>query len=156
MLENRKVIIDDELLIADSGSGPAAASAACTVDAVAKVIDTGGGFTEGRLVVDISAINTGGTTASCSLVNLVLQGSATSTFTTYVRLALLGIGDVMKAESRVSGGNTAATISATRYIVPFCNDFGGTVYRWLRLYTSKNGTIDTTKGATFKAWLTKK
>jgi hypothetical protein len=158
MLDNRKVIIDDKLLIANTGSAVQAAAGAATVDGVAKVIDTGGGYTDGRLVIDIATITMGGITASCAVITLALEGSTTSTFTTFVRLAGLRISGVKSAtDARISGDFcNYATPSIGRYIIPFHNDFHGTIFRWLRIYSIYDGSCGHNDGLKFKAWLTKK
>lgn len=158
MLDNRKVIIDEELLIADTGSAITSAAGAATVDGVAKVIDTGGGYTEGKLVIDVATLTMAGIAASHAVIGICLEGSSTSTFTTYVRLASLRLsGTTGLADDRVSGdAGTYATPSIGRYIIPFINDFHGTVFRWLRIYHVYDGTVAATRGVKYKAWLSKK
>ena len=39
-----------------------------------------------------------------------------------------------------------------RYELPFCNEFSGTLYRYMRLQIDVTGTIDTT-GVNFTAWV---
>lgn len=154
MLDNRKVIIDDECKIADTGSAVITTSAAATVDGVAKVFDTGGGYTEGKFVVDAATITASGVAASCQQININLEGSTTSTFTNWVRLAKLALGPKATVHGRSGNDASAASLGAGRYILPFTNDFAGTVYRWLRVYTTFNGTVATI-GAKFKAYLSK-
>lgn len=164
MLENRKVIIDDELILADTGSAEITASAAATVDGVAKVIDTGGGHTEGKVVIDISDISGSGAATNNQLISIILEGSSTSTFTAWVRLAGIRItpSSAETLHGRTAGDHSAALTTTTakgRYIVPFINDFHGTVYRWLRIYTTFNGSgADgaTSPAVKFKAWLSKR
>ncbi len=158
MLDNRKVIIDDELLIADCGSAAISASAAGTVDGVAKVIDTGGGYTKGMFVVDLAHINGSGQATNCQLVSIELEGSTTSTFTNWVRLAGFRLGPKATVHGRTGSDASAASSTETRYMKPFHNDFAGTVYRWLRVYTTFNGSANAavqTYEAKFKAWLSK-
>lgn len=164
MLDNRKVIIDDDLLIADTGSAEIVASAAGTVDAVAKVIDTGGGYTEGKFIVDIEDISGSGEATNNQLISIVLEGSTTTTFTAWVRLA--GIRITPSAAGTLHGrtdGDHSASLTTTtavgRYIVPFINDFHGTIYRYLRTYITFNGSAanaGTSPAVQFKAWLSKK
>jgi hypothetical protein len=157
MLENRKVIIDEECKLADCGSAAIAASAAGTVDGVAKVFDTGGGYTDGVIVIDISAITGMAAAASCHTIEICLEGSSTSTFTTHVRLASLKAGQNAAGfeHTRLGGDSTVASIDVGRYIIPFCNDFGGTIYRWLRVYTVFGGTVNEAD-ILFKAYLSKR
>jgi hypothetical protein len=160
MLDNRKVIIDDALAIASTGSTQTTVAGAGTIDGVAKVIDTGGGSTEGKFVVDIARILMSPTVGSHSVIKIALQGSATSVFTTWQRLAVLPIsGTTATGNNRHQTGSTAATPTTGRYILPFCNDFHGTVYRYLRVYHSYEGTLTALgalPGIKYKAWLTKK
>lgn len=159
MLDNRKVILDEAMLMADTGSADTAGDSAATVDGVAKVHDSGGGYMEGKLVIDIDTLTGAGVTASNGSISITLEGSTTSTFTTFVRLARLQIASVTaSADTRdMSDAGTYATASTGRYIIPFTNDFHGTVFRWLRLYNVYNGTCDATNnGIKYKAWLTKK
>lgn len=158
MLDNRKVIIDDDLLIADTGSAAIDASAAATVDAVAKTIDTGGGLMQGMFVVDVASIAGSGQATNCQLIQVELEGSTTSTFTAWVRLAGFRLGPKAVDHGRQSADASAASSTVGRYMTPFHNDFHGTVYRWLRVYTTFNGSANAivqTPTIKFKAWLSK-
>jgi hypothetical protein len=156
MLDNRKVIIDSKCKVADTGSAAITASAAATVDAIAKTFDTGGGYTNGKLVIDIASLSNSGVTASNSLITIALEGSSTSTFTTWVRLVKLALGLVPSVHGRTGADSSVASTKTGRYIIPFHNDFAGTVYRWLRVYTTFNGTqAVATNYVKFKAYLTK-
>lgn len=154
MLDNRKVIIDDDLLIADTGSAVITSDAAATVDGVAKVIDTGNTYTKGMLVMDVATITASGIAASCQLIGVILEGSTTSTFTNWVRLAGFRLGPKATVHGRIGTDASAASSTVGRYMQPFHNDFHGTVYRYLRVYTNFNGTVATI-GIKFKAWLSK-
>jgi hypothetical protein len=155
MLDNRKVIIDEECCLSNSAETLAASSAG-SVDGVAKTFDTGGGYTNGMFVVDVSAITGMATAGSCHTIEVCLEGSTTSTFTTYVRLASFKFGQKAAAfaHSRLGQDSTYATASATRYMKPFHNDFQGTIFRWLRCYTVFGGTVNEAD-IKFKAYISK-
>lgn len=171
MLDNRKVIIDEEGLIADTDSVLYVSSAA-TVDGVAKTFDTGGGYTEGMLAIDISQVAYASAASYHKGIDIILQGSNTAAgaFTEYVPLAKLGC-DGTAATATDAGtdangiplrgnisGTTLGSIDTGRYLIPFHNDFKGTVYRYLRIYTKFYGTASATGGTniTFKAYLSKR
>jgi hypothetical protein len=114
--------------------------------AAALSYDTGGGFTEGYLVVDVASCAVA-VAASGKSFKLELQGSNVSTFATTVPLALMEFGDAYAIKA------TGAQVTAGRYIAPFNNDWGGTVYRYLRMYCTTGGTSVT--GIQFLAFLSK-
>lgn len=142
MLDNRKVIIDEECTLSNS-TETLVASSAGSVDGTAKVFDTGGGYTQGMFVVDVSAITKGGSAASCQTIEVCLEGSTTSTFTYFARLASFKFGNWSANfdHTRLGGDSTIATPAVGRWMKPFHNDFGGTVLRWLRCYTVFGGTV---------------
>jgi len=165
MLDNRKVIIDDLLKLADTGGSTAVlyASAAATIDAVAKTFDTGGGYTEGVLVIDLETITFATGASNYKTIDICLEGSntAAAAFTDYVPLArlLCGIAATSTDPRLDIVHSTLACITDGRYIIPFHNDFGGTVYRYLRIYTTfVTATAEATGSAevAFKAYLSKR
>ena len=106
-----------------------------------KYYDTGGGRTRGDLVVNMYSM---GSLTVTTKATMRLQGSKNSSFTSGVDLVIFDIG---AANARNMGkGSTLATDTTDvgRYIVPFTNDFGATVYRYLRHYV----TLDLNTGAT--------
>lgn len=131
------------MLLKDAGL--VAADAAGTVDSSAKVINLGEDLAEGNMYVDVSAIEIA---SDDELYKIILQGSDNSDFSTgnEVDLAVLELG-----AQEVIGGDVDSTTG--RYVVPFRNERGGTVYPYVRLYTDVDGTITT--GINFKAWLGK-
>jgi len=143
MLDNRKVIIDEECKLAECGSAVIAASAAGTIDGVAKVFDTGGGYTEGMFVVDVASVTGMAAAASCHVIEIALEGSTTSTFTTFTRLASFRFGQNNAfSHTRLGGDSTVASFDSGRYMKPFHNDINGTIYRYLRVYTTFGGTVN--------------
>ena len=160
MLDNRRVIIDEECKLADTGSAVIVASAAATIDGVAKVYDTGGGYTDGLFVLDIETLTRNTSAASCNTIDVCLEGSTTSTFTTYAKTAGFKFGSKAAAfaHSRLGPDSTLATTVADgaslRYKKPFINEWGGAVLRYLRVYTVFAGTT-CNLGIKYKAYLSK-
>jgi hypothetical protein len=163
MLDNRKVIIDEELKLADTGGSTAVIydSAAGTVDGVGKYYDTGGGYTEGLFVVDIETITFATGASNYKTIDICLEGSSAESSADYVPLAriLCGIAATSADDRTDIVHATWACITAGRYIIPFHNDFGGTIYRYLRVYTTfLTATAEASGSATlaFKAYLSKR
>jgi len=158
MLDQRKHIVDEDLML--RASAVLATAAYCTYGAAAPVtIDTGGGFTEGKLIVDISAVDTNFTTvASGQALFFCVRGSNLSSFDKgFQTLARLGVGIAFAAESIKMGGSFGASNgspSTGRYVLPWTNDFCGTIYQYLRVKVMFGGTFVT--GPTFSAFLSKK
>ncbi len=113
---------DNALLMKDAGA--VAASGNATVSAAAKILDLGAGRVDGRVICDVSAIDT--TTGDESYV-LQVQGSNSSSFAS---------GIVALASKQLGGatptGNSAAT-GTGRFEIPFSNEENGTQYRYLRV-----------------------
>ena len=122
MLDNRKVIWDAECEMKDSYA--LVTSAEASVDAVAKIFDTGGGYTEGKLKINVTAC------AASGQYLIGLQGSGSSTFATpFVELA-----NIQFAALASSRGSRA--VGTGYYELNWSNDFATTVYRYLRIYTT--------------------
>ncbi len=157
MLDGRGKIIDNLTML--RATAACASSTYCTYDGAAPTtIDTGGGFTEGKLVVDVSAVASNWTTAASNQqVEFAVRGSNRSSFDSgYVRLATLRIGrGLAAADTLRSGGDYGASGSpgVGRYILPFTNDFCGTIFRYLRCKIIVGGTSST--GQTFSVFMTK-
>lgn len=144
MLDNRKIIWDADCEMKDSYA--VTASALASVDSVAKIFDTGGGYTTGLLDIYVSAID-GTSSTGDILYEISLQGSASSTFgTPIVTLCTLELGGAAKNKAT---RNDAAGL----YKLFWSNMFADTVYRYLRVYTTVTGTTGT--GITYTAQLAK-
>lgn len=134
-------MIDSTMIMKDAGL--VAASAAATVASSAKIVNVGEGLVEGLLVVDVSAIEIA---SNDELYSIALQGSDVADFSTgdevIVELAVLNLG-----AAEVIGGTADSTVG--RYEIPFRNEYQGTHYPYLRVYTTVDGTIAT--GINFKA-----
>ena len=176
-MQNRGKIFDALLqmhgigLMAGAGSAVAGAggTASTPVDLGLGAPDTGGptaypvGYTEGKLVIDITAISAG---VFADKFELWLQGSHDSTFTTFQTLLTIKLGasstfSTMWPNQFVTAASPAWQSSVAtwpgpillpvRIAQPFSNEFGGIVYRWLRLYTGVAATVAT--GLNYYAFL---
>ena len=126
-------------------AGLVAASAAALVDAAAKIIDLGAsGRVDGRVIVDITAIEIDTTD---EIYRIAVQVSSSATFASVIKnVTALQIG-------HTTADAVADTGVVGRYELPFCNEVNGTTYRYLRLYTYVAGTIAT--GINYTAWAVK-
>lgn len=126
---------DGTLILKDAGL--VAVSGAATVGGQAKVADVGAGLVNAELVVDVSAIEIA---SNDELYTIALQGSDTSDFSTgspvIEDLAVLILG-----ASEVVGGNQDT--ASGRLILPFHNEKAGTVFPYLRVYTTVAGAVAT-------------
>lgn len=116
--------------------------------------DTGGGYTEAMLVIDITAISASGTN---DRHQLRFQVSTTSTFTAYHTKFLIPMGSMhangtadttgVFPESQTAYSNLATwpgpTLLPLRIIQPVNNDHAGTVYRWVRFQNAISATTAT-------------
>jgi len=135
---------DAELEFKDAGL--VAASAAATVDAVAKIIDLGVGRFEAMMVIDVSAAEIA---SNDEEYDILIQGSSSSTFASDIQnLAQLNLG---ATEVRQGG---AIDSVAGRYEVPWQNEQNDIRYRYVRVYTVVAGSIAT--GINYKAYATTK
>ena len=140
----RESFYDANLVMKDAGL--VAASAAATVGGVAKVIDFGAGLMEGKIYVDVTAIEIA---SNDEIYTISLQVSSTSDISaTYEEVAtlILGANEVLRSDVDSAVG---------RYILPFRNQSNGTIYRYGRLYTTVAGTIATGGGINYVAWIGK-
>lgn len=147
-------VFDADLLLEDSLDNAAAVSAIVASQVgkvldVAKVIDLGDGLVTGNMIVDIDAIDVA---AADELYNIKLQGSNVAAFATaaaIVDLAQVNIGSGELLAAATAGSDAGA--AGARFIVPFRNEQGGTVYRYVRAYQLiANGTGET---ITDRIWL---
>lgn len=145
MLDRRKKIVDANLILRASAV-LSTASYATYGAATPKTIDLGGdGYTEGKLVIDVSSFNdVVATVASGVVYDFILRGSNLASFDAgYVPLARFRLGTAFAVESIKDSGrlSTVATPTTGRYVVPWTNDFGGTTYQYLRLRILFGGTF---------------
>ena len=100
-----------------------------------KYYDTGGGRTRGDFVVNMYSMCS--FSATTGRAELCLQGSKNASFTTGCTLAVIELGGPA-AINKNRGTLSTVSLAADRYMVPFTNDFGGIVYRYLRHYAGLN------------------
>jgi hypothetical protein len=140
---------DNDLLLKDAGL--IAASAACTVDSVAQILDLGTGASEGDIVVDVTACEV---LSDDEKYQIGVQISSEDDFSSDVyEVATLNLGSAGTALGDNIPGDTDMGIG--RYIIKFRNVIADDVKkRYLRLYTHVSGSIAT--GINYVAYLAKK
>jgi len=125
------------------------ASAAVTASAAGSVIvDFGDGLVEGNMIVDVSAMDIVG---NDEMYDIILQLSPDAAFGTAGNIqdgAAISLG---AKETKRSDSDKDDAVG--RYIIPFTNEFGGTIYRYGRIYTVAVGA---TQSITYAARLAKK
>jgi len=129
--------------------GLIAASAIWEVDGVDKILDVGAGETAADVLIDVSAIETA---SGDEAYTLIIQGSPDADFgtdTSIVELVQLHLGADATKLSDANGDDVVG-----RYVLPFQNVHAGTVYRYIRGYTTVAGTIAT--GINYTAWMCKR
>lgn len=131
---------DADLEMKDAGL--IAADAAWTVDAAAKVIDLGEARVDGRVILDVSAVEIA---SNDERYFVKLQFSDSATFASGI---VEGPGIFMGALETLIGADTDTTVG--RYELPFTNEINGVTYRYVRGYTDVVGTIAT--GINFTAF----
>lgn len=129
---------DDALNLRDSAS--------LTASADGDILDLGPGLFDGFLVVDLASAEVA---SGSEIYTVSLEGSTVAAMTsTSVCLAKKVFGNLVVPMD-------AALSTAGRYVIPFRNEEGGTIYRYVRLSNVVAGTIDTT-GIVFGAFLAKR
>lgn len=119
------------------------ASASLTASADGDILDLGAGLVDGYLVIDLvsAEVATGN-----EIYTISLEGSNVAAMTSgSVCLAKKVFGNLVVPMD-------AALSTAGRYVVPFRNEEGGTLYRYVRLSNLVAGTIDST-GIVFGAFI---
>jgi hypothetical protein len=119
-------------------AGLVAVSGAAEVASAAKVLDLGSGFVEGHIVLDVTAIEEASKDETFDVVVQLSPDADFGTAGNIVERMAMHFG--AKEIKRTDCDRDDAT---GRYVLPFDNEFGGTVYRYLRLYTVVGGTIAT-------------
>lgn len=143
MARNQKdFTYDNALLLKDAGL--VAADAAAQVASAAKILDLGAARQDGRVIVDISAIE-----IDTGNENYLIktQFSNSSTFASGV----VGGPCLTVGHSATLIGESAST-PVGRYELPYSNEINGTTYRYMRVYTDVTGTIAT--GINYTAFAT--
>lgn len=123
-------------------AGLVASNLAGTVAGQARVVNLGRELVEGKLVIDVSALEID---SDNELYRIKLQGSAAHDFSSTLEdLAILELG-----AKEVLGGDQDS--QPGRYVVPFANAKGLYIWPYVRLYTEVSGSI--ASGINFSAFL---
>lgn len=129
---------DDALNLRDSAS--------LTASADGDILDLGTGLVDGYVVIDLVSAEVA---SGNEIYTISLEGSTVAAMTsTSVCLAKKVFGNLVVPMD-------AALSAAGRYVIPFRNEEGGTLYRYVRLSNLVAGTIDST-GIVFGAFIAKK
>ena len=121
-------------------AGLVAADGAAQVGGSDQIIDLGASRVDGRVIIDISAIEA----ATDERYDIHVQLSNSATFASGIHsAAVLPTG----LAAAIPGDTTTAV---GRYELPFCNEMNGVTYRYARVYTDVTGTIAT--GINYTAW----
>ena len=154
-LANRGKLVDAECVLKGAATTKNETSGAGSDSTGALIFDTGGGYTEAVCVIDVNSM---GTLASGVIWGLNLQGSNDSAFATpVVEWKMIQVGTAAQRAFVCLGGPTRDNAAAARYIIPISNDWGGDLYRYLRIYAqtygvSPQGTLATI-GLNYEAYL---
>ena len=147
MLDRRGRIYDD-LLELQSLKNVATAQAG-KIDGTAATVDLGEGYVDGMFVVDVTTLSKAKAGAGWGIQ---LQGALDGSHASWVPLATIYIGD-NAAGTGFTELRTPDDHLTGRYMAPFHNDYGGTIYRYARVYIYESGTCGT--GITLRAFLSK-
>jgi hypothetical protein len=135
-------MIDVQHIMKDAGL--VAADAAAQVDGADKIVDLGNGLVEGKLIVDVTAIEIAD---GDEAYRIAIQGSANADFSSTIEeLASVELG-----AAAVLGGDQDSTTG--RFQVPFRTEKNGTIYPYVRVYCEVAGTVAT--GIDFSAYLSR-
>lgn len=127
---------DDALNLRDAGLIAASADG--------SIVDLGDGLVDGYMVIDMSACEIA---SGNEIYTVSLEGSTVAAMdSASVCLAKKVFGNLVVPMD-------AALSAAGRYVVPFRNEEGGTLYRYVRLSVLVAGTIAT--GINFSAFIAK-
>lgn len=133
----RNLTLDDDLAL--KAAGLIAASAA-----VATILDLGAGLVEGNILIDVTALEIA---SNDETYQIVMQFSPDSDFGTAANIQDGMQLSLSASELKTTDSDKDDVIG--RYILPMSNEIGGTLYRYMRLYTIVAGTIAT--GINYKA-----
>jgi hypothetical protein len=151
--ENRVKTYDTKLVLSYSHNYVTAnLSGKNSTGTTGNYVDLGGeGYTEGKVVFDVTDISK---PAAGILINMEVQGGKTTSFASHVPLATLplafaGLGSVRPyATLSNSAGNG-------RYIIPFCNQYGDELYRYVKVVMRSTVTASLSTGIEFSSFITK-
>lgn len=127
----KDVTFDYSTIMKDAGL--IAASAAATVGGVAKILDLGTGRMDGRVVLDVTAVEVVHTD---EIHGIIFQVSSSATFASAIKnIATLELNALAVSRGGIDVGGVLG-----HYELGVCNEYNGTLYRYARLYTFVGGT----------------
>lgn len=127
---NAQFTYDNLLLLKDAGA--VTATGVGQVSASNRILDSGSGaYHRGSVVIDVTAIDVSSADES---YRLELQGSTSPTFASGIR----ALATVILGAAAVAPGGVASVTGA--YILPFSNEYTGTLYRYFRMSHTIAGT----------------
>jgi hypothetical protein len=131
MARNQKdFTYDNAMLLKDAGA--VTADGAAQVSSAARILDLGAARLDGRVIVDVSAIDV---SSGDERYDVNIQFSSSATFASDV---VPGAGISLGDSSTIPGQSADSVIG--RYEFPFSNEINGTTYRYARVYTNVSGT----------------
>jgi hypothetical protein len=118
------------------------ADQACSVAGNAQILDLGAGMVEGKMVVDVVAIEIAD---DDEIYKITLQGSNSADFAS----GIVDLAELTLGAAEVIGGDVDSEVG--RHTVPFSTRKKGVNYRYVRGYVDVSGTVET--GISFSARL---
>lgn len=153
--ENRVKTYDTKLILSYSHNYVTAnLSGKNSTGTTGNYIDLGGeGYTEGKVVFDVTAQ---AKAAAGILFQMEVQGGKTTTFASHVPLATLDLGYAGGGAIHPSIVKLSnSTGISGRYVIPFHNEYGAELYRYVKVVMRSTVTASLSTGITFSSFLTK-
>ena len=152
--ENRAKTYDTKLILSYSHNYVTAnLSGKNSTGSTGNYVDLGGtGYTDGKVVFDVTAQSKA---AAGILINLEVQGGITSSFASHVPLATLALGFAGLGSVRPYATLSNSTGISGRYILPFSNDYGGQIYRYVKVVMRSTVTASLSTGIEFSSFIAK-
>jgi len=148
-----------DALLEMKSSSTVKTSALATVNGSVVTWDTGGGYTTAALVVDIVSLTEAIQATSNQGICIQVRGrasAASSGVDGEVVLASLDLGyngvDAHGIGTR-KNASVATPAAGDRYVLPFTNEYCDTIYRYINVRHTFDGTIST--GINYTAFITK-
>lgn len=129
-INQKSFTFDSALRLKDAGAVTASGNG--QVGAVDRILDVGQSRFDGRVIVDIAAIATGGGTETYTLR---VQGSSSPTFASGIKTLLS-----LEVGRGAATGSSAADAAGTRVEMGVTNELNGVTYRYLRIVHVLGGT----------------
>lgn len=128
---------DDDLSLKSAGLVAASADG--------SILDLGEGLVDAFLVIDATAIEIA---SGDEIYTITLEGS------TVAAMSSAGVGLAKKVFGNIVVPMDDALSAANRYVIPFRNEEGGEIQRYVRVSTLVSGTVAT--GINFSAFVAKR